>query len=171
MDLDPVDLRQGQAGQSERPAGLGREAPADMVDVNPVPELQGARTEPGHQAGLTQHFSFAGIEDCVYESDSRVKLGFEAAEPSFDVAQLSGPVQSGRNPGAYMLATEAERRLEERRIGRLPATENETRGLDALWWDSIRQPPWVAIPLRPEHRFRAPFREPVPAAPPDPGLS
>ncbi len=141
VDLNSIDLGQGQPGQGESVAGLRREPPAYMVNVNPVPEFQGARTEPRHQADFTQDRLFGGIEDRVYEANSRVKFSFESGESLFDGGWLGRLVKSGGNPGADMVATASERRFKERCIGRLPATEDETRSLDPLRRDPTSQLP------------------------------
>jgi len=132
VDLDSIDLGQGQAGFGESVAGLRREPPAYMVNVNPITDFQSARTEPRHQAGFTQDRSFGGIEDRVHEANSRVKISSEPGKSLFDGGWLGRLVQCGTDPGADVLTTASERRFKERGIGRLPATEDETRSLDAL---------------------------------------
>jgi hypothetical protein len=79
VDLDPLQAKFTKADTRQCADGLGGQALADVLNVNPVADLGGAGTDPHVQAPTTEDPAFVAVKDAVRV----VRAGLEAAAESF----------------------------------------------------------------------------------------
>src|SRR5204863_10149081 len=105
---------------------------ADRVRADPVADLQAVRPDPRVQAAPAQHALLGGIEDRVDRVRAEVELAAELAQELDFLGEGLRLVAGPRHPRPQVLEARVDRLLEQRRVTRIPAADDEAWRHDAV---------------------------------------
>ena len=111
---------------------LGRKTRPYPALADPVADLQRIRADPRVQSRSADDLGFVGGEDPVDEVLAEVELASEGSQELHLLCQRLRLVVCPRHPRAQMVEARVDCVLQERRVARLPAAQDETLGDDPV---------------------------------------
>ena len=131
-DLDSLHAAHLERDSRERRRRLGREALAGPACADPVADLEHALAAPRVQPGSADGLGLVRREDRVDELLPEVELAAEAPQELHGLLQRHRQLVRPRQPRAKVLEARVDRRLEQRRVARLPAANDQPLGDDPI---------------------------------------
>ncbi len=144
-DLDPVHLADLEARARQRGRRLGHDPLPRRARAHPVADLEPARPDAGMKPGAAEQLGFVGGEDPVREVLAGDEAGAEGLDELDLLLERLRLVERPRHPRLQVLEARVDRVLQQRRVARLVAADDEPLRLDPV----RSGPPLPAHAMRP----------------------
>ena len=126
------------ASQTSKPtrvsaaARLGDDALPRRARADPVADLEPARPDPRMQPGAAEDLGLVGAEDPAREVVARVEVGAELLDQLDLLLERLRLLVRPRHPRPQVLEARVDRLLQQRRVARLVAADDESLRLDPV---------------------------------------